>query len=415
MEPTTAPAPAERTTRAPRRERDRHREPDASLQAVIDTQRRINEADLALADVMAMVVRRAQELTGATGAVVELAEGEEMVYCAVSGSAEGSLGLRLALDGSLSGLCVRTGEVLRADDTEDDPRVDLEACRRVNVRSMVVAPLAHRGVIVGVLKVLSSRPHAFHQRDVGNLQLMAGFVAASLTHAREFEENLQRIHELSRLNDALDGFSAHVAHDLSNPIAVVTMAAEELLRVVGDSSPEASQLATAILEQSGASADLVQDLLALARASRTPQRELLALGDLVDDAARGITGISLDNRCHGVTVLADRRAVRQAVVNLLANGARYAGGVHAAEMTVWCEESPDGWRVLVADRGPGLEDGDQRRVFAAFERGRHTGRPGSGLGLAIVAAMAEAHGGEAGYDRRPGGGSIFWFTLRRPA
>jgi signal transduction histidine kinase len=387
-----------------------------SLQAVIETQRRINEADLALSDVMAMVVQRAQELTDATGAVVELAEGDEMVYCAVSGSAEGSLGLRLGVQGSLSGLCVRTGEVLRCDDTEHDPRVDIDACRKVNVRSMVVAPLSHRGKTVGVLKVLSSRPHSFDERDVGNLQLMAGFVAASLTHAQEFEDKLDRIRELSRLNEALDAFSSHVAHDLSNPIAVITMASEELERVLGDEVADARELVSAVREQAAVSGDLVQDLLALARTSRTPQREPVALGELVDATARSITGITLDNRCHGVTLVADRRATRQALANLLSNGARYAGnGDGPTELTVWCEDEERGWRVVVADRGPGLEDGDHHRVFRAFERGRRTGRSGSGLGLAIVAAMAQAHGGEAGYDARPGGGSQFWFTLRRPS
>ena len=53
------------------------------------------------------------------------------------------LGLRLARKGSLSGLCVQTGDILRCEDSEIDPRVDREACRRVGLRSMVVTPLKH--------------------------------------------------------------------------------------------------------------------------------------------------------------------------------------------------------------------------------------------------------------------------------
>lgn len=377
------------------------------LQAVIETQAAINATDPSLTEVMQIVVERAQALTGGDGAVVELAEGDEMVYRAVSGSASGSLGLRLRLHGSLSGLCVSTGQVLGCQDTEQDPRVDLDSCRRVGVRSMVVAPLVHRGRTVGALKVLSSTPHGFDVGAADTVRLLAGFIAASLSHARRFEE-------LSRLNEALDDFSAHVAHDLHNPIAVVRMTGSVLRRVLGDDHPEASQLVSVIEERAGHTAELVSNLLVLARAGRTPSRRAFDLGRTVDEAARGLDGIALDNQCADVTLFADPIAVHQAVANLLSNGARHAAVEGTAAMTVRCESSPEGWRVLVADRGPGVDDDDRRRVFAAFERGgRAATVEGSGLGLAIVAAMADAHSGEAGHEPRSGGGSVFWFSLRR--
>lgn len=381
----------------------------ADLQAVIETQVLINETGLSSTEVMQLVAERAQALTGATGAVVELAEGDEMVYRAVSGSASGTLGLRLRRRASLSGLCVSTGEVLRCEDTETDPRVDRDACRRVGVRSMVVAPLVHRGTAVGVLKALSNVPGHFDTRASQTLQLMGGFIAASLSHARRFEE-------LSRLNEALDDFSAHVAHDLHNPIFAMAMAGAELRRRLGDTAAtDVSELVSVIEEQAAHSGELVGSLLDLARAGRAPRRVAFDLGDVVDEATRGISGVALVNECHGVSVVGDRVPVRQALANLLSNGARYAGGAAPAEMTVQCEESSDGWRVLVADRGPGLRRADRIRAFAAFERGPDSAHlAGSGLGLAIVASAAHAHGGQAGYEPRTGGGSVFWFSLLRP-
>src|SRR4051812_26830222 len=78
-----------------------------ALLEIIRTQTEIAKAGMDLGGVMALVTERAQLLTRATGAVVELAEGTEMVYRAVSGIAERQLGLRLQLRGSLSGQCVQ--------------------------------------------------------------------------------------------------------------------------------------------------------------------------------------------------------------------------------------------------------------------------------------------------------------------
>ncbi|MDY3557942.1 GAF domain-containing protein [Gemmata sp. JC673] len=157
------------------------------LAAIVATQQEVATAGLEPDAVMRVITARTQTLTGADGAVVELAEGDEMVYQAVAGTAAASLGVRLKIATSLSGLCVRTGEVLRCDDSETDPRVDKDACRRVGVRSMVVVPLRYQGTVVGVLKVLSNRPGAFGDQEVNTLQLMAALLAAALHNAQAFE------------------------------------------------------------------------------------------------------------------------------------------------------------------------------------------------------------------------------------
>ncbi len=135
--------------------------------------------------VMAAIARRAQQLTGADSGVVELLEGDEMVYRAATGAAEGTVGLRLDAYASLSGLCARTGTILRCDDTETDPRVNREACRRVGARSMLVVPLRHQDRSIGVLKVFSRQAAAFDDDHVAVLEVIAGFVAAALGHASD--------------------------------------------------------------------------------------------------------------------------------------------------------------------------------------------------------------------------------------
>ena len=84
------------------------------LAEVVATQHAISTSDFDLDAVMSEIVTQTRRLTRADGAVVELVEGDEMVYRAVAGSSEPYLGLRLKIVTSLSGLCVSNGEIGRA-------------------------------------------------------------------------------------------------------------------------------------------------------------------------------------------------------------------------------------------------------------------------------------------------------------
>lgn len=157
------------------------------LSRVISTQQEIATADLDYKAMMQLITERSQRLTGAHGAVIELIEDEDLFYYSGSGISSKHIGLRLKLSSSVSGQCVREGNPLCSDDTELDPRVDREACRKTGTRSLIVVPLYHAQETVGVLKVVAGKPHAFGDRDVRALQLMAGLIAATMSHAAEFE------------------------------------------------------------------------------------------------------------------------------------------------------------------------------------------------------------------------------------
>ncbi len=114
-----------------------------------------------------------------------------MVYRAAAGIAKSQLGLRLKLGASLSGLCVITGETLSCKDSETDPRVDKHACRQINLRSMIVMPLKHAGITVGVLKAMSKQPGKFKRQDMTLLGLLSEVVAAAMYFSVKYDhENL---------------------------------------------------------------------------------------------------------------------------------------------------------------------------------------------------------------------------------
>jgi diguanylate cyclase (GGDEF)-like protein len=157
------------------------------LMAIIKTQSEIAAADLDTDQVMHLVARRAQEITGATSAVIELPEGDEMVYAVTYGEATPYLGIRMDRRSTLSGLALDRDQVLYCEDTEIDPRVDRRASRRVNLRSMIAVPLKHHGGAVGVLKVYSPDPRRFGSSDVETLSLLSEAMSAHLAHASLFE------------------------------------------------------------------------------------------------------------------------------------------------------------------------------------------------------------------------------------
>src|SRR3569623_1287076 len=159
------------------------------LMEIIKLQTEIARHGLDLSGVVEAVVERIPTFTNAVGAIVEYIEGEEMVYRGASGFARPLLGTRVKREASLSGLCVRLGQILRSDDILVDPRVDLSPFNNVGVRSMVVAPLKHEGSIVGVLKIVSGNSHAFTVRDLRVLELMSELVAAAMYHAARNETN----------------------------------------------------------------------------------------------------------------------------------------------------------------------------------------------------------------------------------
>src|SRR5438105_7220158 len=105
---------------------------------------------------ISIIAERAQALTGATGAAIALRKGDEIVCRARTGRTAPDLGVRLQANSGLSAESVRTGEVLLCDDTESDPFVDLASCRRLGVRSILVAPLRQFRRTLGIFEVLSS-------------------------------------------------------------------------------------------------------------------------------------------------------------------------------------------------------------------------------------------------------------------
>jgi CheY-like chemotaxis protein len=111
------------------------------------------------------------------------------------------------------------------------------------------------------------------------------------------------------------------------------------------------------------------------------------------------------------TVWADAQRIRQVLLNLLSNAAKFTEG---GEIILQAEAGPEFVTVSVADTGVGIASEAQERIFIAFQQvdGSTTRRAeGTGLGLAISRSFVELHGGEIWVESEPDTGATFYFTL----
>jgi len=219
-------------------------------------------------------------------------------------------------------------------------------------------------------------------------------------------------------------FLANIAHEFRTPLSAQAAAVELLMDQAPDLSPaEIQELLTALHLGVLGLQTLVDNLLESASIEAGRFRvapRAASLDRIIAEAIRTIQ--PLLNKHHQrlvielpaalPTVVADPRRVGQVLINLLSNAVKY--GPDGGEITVAVALGGGEARVSVADQGPGVpaeERADLFRRFAHPSTSNDRARYGIGLGLSVVKAVVEAHRGRIGVDDRPGGGSIFWFTL----
>lgn len=197
---------------APQKAADKHRmesvlSPDRLL-AIIDVQNEIASAGLDSSAVMMLVVRRAQEFTAAAGAVIERAEGDDLVYHVGSGAGEAYIGMRTKAAAGLAGRCLIEERVIYCPDARADRRLDARTAHKVGAISMLCVPLLFRRRPVGVLKVFAPEVDAFGGEDAHTLSLLSGVIAAHMAHADDFQR-----HRHESRHDPLTGLGNRRAYE----------------------------------------------------------------------------------------------------------------------------------------------------------------------------------------------------------
>ncbi|MEU4802294.1 ATP-binding protein [Actinosynnema sp. NPDC023587] len=229
--------------------------------------------------------------------------------------------------------------------------------------------------------------------------------------------------EAVRLEATRRDFVANVSHELKTPVGALALLAEAVLDAAED-QVEVRRFSAKIMQEATRLGTLVTELIALSRlqgAEKLPELNRVGVDVVVDEAmgrsklaaeSAGI-GIATDDP-SGLEVEGDRTLLVTALSNLLDNAVAYSPP--GSPVSVSRRLVAGFVEIAVTDRGIGIAEDQQARVFERFyrvDKARSRATGGTGLGLAIVKHVAANHGGEVKLWSLPGTGSTF--TLRIPA
>ena len=264
-------------------------------------------------------------------------------------------------------------------------------------------------------------------RPLSRVAAAAGEIASGGLDARlpaESDPDLDRLaRSFNEMADAVQTrierearFASDVSHELRSPIPALTAAVEVLDGRRSDLPDRTQQALDVVVSQVRRFDRMVMDLLELSRidaGSTELHREDVDPRDLIPRIAQrygfGDVPFEIDRKVPALVKL-DKLRFERILANLLDNAREHGGGPVRVSMEM---RGRHAFVLGVDDAGPGVARGERSRIFERFARGsaaRH--RVGTGLGLSLVAEHAQAHGGEAWVEDRPGGGARFLASIQ---
>lgn len=259
-----------------------------------------------------------------------------------------------------------------------------------------------------VINEMAEKVEASAQQDASRRNELE---AAVHSRTRQLEGVLS---EMENATENRKRLLADVSHELRTPLTIIRGEADVALRG-GDKPPEEYREALSRARDAAAhTSRLVDDLLFVARSEAGAAKLDVAETDLIA-LARGAAQLvdrPVEMALSAPTALveADAQRLRQCVLILLENAARYGGDT----VTLRVDKSVGGYRIAVEDDGPGMTEEERERAFQRYFRGSNAAShysEGVGLGLPVAKSIVDAHGGAITIDERDGGGLIVAFTV----
>jgi signal transduction histidine kinase len=280
----------------------------------------------------------------------------------------------------------------------------------------------HRALAAGAKDFLTK---PFEQLEVvlriGNLldtrRLYLALEAQNRSLEQTVRERTERMIQSEKVA-TMGALLAGVAHELNNPLAVVSGQAQLLREKASD--PDVARRADKIYEAAVRCVRIVRNFLALAR-QRPPERTDVWLQQVVAGAVELLAyelrtdsvEVTVDYQHDLPRLSADPHQLHQVLVNLIANAhhaLRRRPQPRAITLTVRHDAARNLVRMQVADTGPGIPAEIQARIFEPFFTTKAPGE-GTGLGLSLCRGIVEEHGGTLEVESEPGRGSRFTIEL----
>lgn len=296
------------------------------------------------------------------------------------------------------------GEQLRAIIARGEPVVD-------SVRNLSFTPLKMGVRTVGAIGVVGSLSRQ-------TLAAVGSLIAIAVERASAVE-TLARS-EAAREGEGLrTAILDSVTHEFRTPLTSIKASITSLLSTTGLNSDDRRELMTVINEESDRLNRLIGEAAEVARLeSHEFQLDLADCGVLelvqvaVQQVKQSLGKHPVEIRVPaGITVRLDAERIKDVLVQLLENAAKYSAPESPIRITA--EIKAANLEVSVADQGAGIDDMEQVLIFDKFYRGKNQRYrvQGTGMGLAIAKAILESHGGKIRVTSQLGCGSVFSFLL----
>jgi signal transduction histidine kinase len=276
---------------------------------------------------------------------------------------------------------------------------------------VMVLPYGTAAVMVAVLLI---RVRWTSLSSADTVLFLATLIVGLLVIARQgvaIRENRRFV------EDQRTSLVASISHELRTPLTAMVGFLELLDSAEIENPAERKEMTAIVTQQATYLSRIVSDLVMLASDNITPMDLDIRptpvdslVWDAVNSSKVGVGSVVV-KADKGITAYLDRGRMQQALSNYLANADRYGG-----DRTCILAQADGGDLVIeVHDDGTGVAHKYELLIWEKFERGPNRLNatvPGSGIGLAVVAAIAQAHGGFAGYRRSDLlGGACFWIRL----
>ncbi|HEU4853381.1 MAG TPA: ATP-binding protein [Telluria sp.] len=286
-------------------------------------------------------------------------------------------------------------------DMEHDPRTSApetwQMFERIGTYAAIVVPYTRNGSLIGSLFIHSDKPRAWLPDEIALAEDAAGRMWAAI-------ERVQAAEALMLADVRKDQFLAMLAHELRNPLAPISAAAE-LLKLKGVPAERVATTADIISRQVRHMTGLVDDLLDVSRVTSGMvglESGFVDMKDIVADAVEQVRPLieARQHRCSVETpsgeacVEGDYKRLVQVLANLLNNAAKYTPEGGTIKVTL--EAHPRQVVLRVADTGMGMAPELLPHVFELFSQAERTPdrtQGGLGIGLALVRSLVELHGG----------------------
>ena len=286
--------------------------------------------------------------------------------------------------------------------------------------SAVYFPLSGFRGVIGVLALCAANlRRVFLPEQRRLLDTFLSQIAQAIERVN-FAEEAQQTQLRMESETLRNSLLSAISHDLRTPLSVIVGAASTLVEEDALlSATDRQELSLTLYDEALRMSNLASNILDMARlegGQASLNLQWYPLDEIIGGAltrmhkrfeGRIVNTRLPDSLCW---VRLDAVLIEQVLINLLDNACKYTPG--GSPIDIIAEPSTQILKVTVADRGSGIPEGSEEKLFDKFNQvNREGSQSGVGLGLAICKAIVIAHGGVIGVSNRHGGGAQFFFML----